>query len=94
MGGVVDAAALVASRCSIRPEVGIILGSGLGGVADQIEPVLSIRYGEIPGFPGSTVPGHKGELVVGMLEGVGVAALKGRVHMYEGHLPSDAPLYW
>lgn len=89
MSVVADAAALVAARCQVKPQVGIILGSGLGGVADQIEPDLVIRCSDIPGFPGSTVPGHKGELVLGTIEGVGVAALKGRVHMYEGHSPAD-----
>lgn len=80
-----EAARVVAGRLSITPTVGIILGSGLGGIANAIEAPVRIPYREIPGFPPSTVPGHAGELVVGMLEGTPVVALSGRFHMYEGH---------
>lgn len=66
------------------PKVGIILGSGLGGLADQVENAVSIPYGEIPGFPISSVHGHAGTLVLGTLAGTEVAVFKGRVHFYEG----------
>lgn len=67
------------------PTVGLILGSGLGILADSIENPLVIPYGEIPDFPQTHVKGHAGELVVGTLHGKTVIALKGRFHYYEGH---------
>lgn len=66
------------------PRVAIILGSGLGGLADQIKGAVSIPYGDLPGFPKSTVVGHAGTLVLGTLGGVAVACFKGRKHVYEG----------
>ncbi len=66
------------------PAIGLILGSGLGYVADTLTDAVVIPYGEIPGFPVSRVEGHKGNLVVGRLDGVCVAAMQGRVHYYEG----------
>ena len=79
------AAQAIRSRIAIRPRIGMILGSGLGGIAQLIERPTRIPYREIPGFPGSTVPGHAGELVAGDLGGAPVVALSGRFHMYEGH---------
>lgn len=79
------AAAAVRERLAIQPRIGVILGSGLGGIAQLIEPAVRIPYREIPGFPGSTVAGHAGELVAGQLGGTPVVALSGRFHMYEGH---------
>ena len=79
------AAAAVRARITIAPRVGIILGSGLGGIASVIEKPLRIAYGEVPGFPAATVPGHAGELVAGWLDGTPSVALSGRFHMYEGH---------
>jgi purine-nucleoside phosphorylase len=67
------------------PTVAMVLGSGLGGYADTLAERQVIPYGEIPGFPRSTVSGHSGELVIGTVEGMVVAAMKGRVHLYEGH---------
>lgn len=73
------------------PQVGLILGSGLGGYADQLgalsggEPPRAFDYGDIPGFPTSGVPGHRGRLVVGARAGVRCVAMQGRVHLYEGH---------
>jgi purine-nucleoside phosphorylase len=67
------------------PEVAIVLGSGLGAATDGIEADAEISYGDIPGFPTPTVPGHQGRLVLGRLAGVSVAAFLGRVHYYEGH---------
>ena len=66
------------------PKLGIILGSGLGQLADDVEKVAVIPYYDIPGFHMSTVPGHMGHLVLGYLEGLPVACLQGRVHFYEG----------
>jgi xanthosine phosphorylase len=73
---------------SVRPRVGIVLGSGLGGLADEVEGAISVDFGDLPGFPLPTVEGHEGRLVIGTLEGVPVACLQGRVHLYEGHPPS------
>lgn len=67
------------------PVAAIVLGSGLGGLADDIREPVRIPYGEIPGFPSATVPGHAGELLAGTLEGRPVLALAGRFHLYEGH---------
>jgi purine-nucleoside phosphorylase len=68
-----------------RPTLGLVLGSGLGVFADQLRAPAVIEYGDIPQFPVSAVEGHAGRLVVGDLGGVGVCAMQGRVHYYEGH---------
>ena len=68
-----------------KPEVGIVLGSGLGKLADQIENPLVIPYSELPGFPVSTAIGHKGNFIVGILGGKCVIAMQGRIHYYEGY---------
>jgi purine-nucleoside phosphorylase len=68
-----------------RPDAGLILGSGLGALADEIEAGVAIPFAAIPGFPQAAVAGHAGRLVIGSLEGVTVAALQGRFHLYEGH---------
>jgi purine-nucleoside phosphorylase len=75
----------IARRGAAQPTVGLILGSGLGDLADQIEAAVRIPYEEIPHFPVSTVPGHAGRLVIGQLCGQTVAAMQGRVHFYEGY---------
>ena len=67
------------------PQVGIILGSGLGALAGEVEAVASISYGEIPGFAQSSVIGHAGRMVLGTLEGTRVLVMQGRLHYYEGH---------
>ncbi|MCE7791092.1 purine-nucleoside phosphorylase [Salipaludibacillus sp. CUR1] len=69
----------------MKPQVGMILGSGLGELADEIENAVRIPYTDIPFFPSSTVAGHKGQLVIGTLEGVSVIAMQGRFHYYEGY---------
>jgi purine-nucleoside phosphorylase len=79
------AAQLVASRASLRPRVGLVLGSGLGGFADSLTGATHIPYAEIPSFPHSTAIGHAGRLVVGNSGDVAVAAMQGRVHLYEGY---------
>jgi xanthosine phosphorylase len=71
------------------PRVGLVLGSGLGGLADEVDAVARIDYAKLPGFPVPRVEGHAGRLVVGTLAGVEVACLQGRVHLYEGH-PASA----
>ena len=68
-----------------KPEIGIVLGSGLGKLADQIENPLVIPYKDIPGFPVSTAIGHKGNFIVGTLGGKTVIAMQGRIHFYEGY---------
>ena len=69
----------------IQPVVGIVLGSGLGKLADEIENPLVIPYRDIPGFPVSTAIGHKGNFIVGTLSGKTVIAMQGRIHYYEGY---------
>jgi purine-nucleoside phosphorylase len=70
---------------SQRPVLGIILGSGLGNFATQVENATAIPYSEIPHFPQSTVAGHSGKLVLGSINGTSVAVMQGRVHAYEGY---------
>lgn len=72
-------------RLKIKPTVGLILGSGLGVLADQMSQPIRIPYQDIPGFPTSTVAGHAGQLVAGELNGVAVVAMQGRFHYYEGY---------
>ncbi|HMA21555.1 MAG TPA: purine-nucleoside phosphorylase [Gemmatimonadaceae bacterium] len=72
------------------PEIGIVLGSGLGGLAADIEDAVRVPFAEVPGFPSATVLGHAGALVSGKLGGRNVIALAGRFHMYEGHPPQLA----
>ena len=79
-------AAFIAEQTEdFRPEVGIILGTGLGDFADNIEEKYSLEYKDIPGFPVSTVEGHKGRLIFGHIEGRRVVAMQGRFHYYEGY---------
>jgi xanthosine phosphorylase len=74
-----------ARKPGFTPRVALILGSGLGGLAEQLQDAVSISYADLPGFPISTVHGHAGELVLGTLAGVPVACMKGRGHFYEGY---------
>jgi xanthosine phosphorylase len=82
----VHAAAAIASARApgLTPRIGMVLGSGLGGVAEELEGAVSIPYSELPGFRSGTVAGHAGALVLGSLAGVPVACLQGRSHLYEG----------
>jgi purine-nucleoside phosphorylase len=80
---------LVKKRTSYRPQIGMILGSGLGALADDIQNADKIPFSELPHWPISTVEGHKGQLVIGTLEGKVVCAMQGRTHFYEGY---DMPL--
>lgn len=80
-----EAAAYILSKITVEPEIGLILGSGLGELAEEtLEPIF-IPYEDIPGFPVSTVEGHKGRLVCGLLEGKYVVSMQGRFHYYEGY---------
>ncbi len=81
----IEAAEFIRRMIKIDPQVGLILGSGLGDLADEIEHPIVIPYGAIPHFPVSTIAGHAGELVIGELEGKNVIAMKGRFHFYEGY---------
>lgn len=80
IGATVDA---IGSRTTLRPAIGLVLGSGLGGLADEVDGV-TIPYADLPGMPVSTAPGHAGRLHVGYLDGHEVVAMQGRVHPYEG----------
>jgi purine-nucleoside phosphorylase len=80
-----QAAEYIFPVAGLRPRIGIILGSGLGAFAEQVQSATTIRYGEIPHFPQSTVAGHSGKLVLGTIGGVPVAVMQGRVHAYEGY---------
>ncbi|MGQ3477518.1 purine-nucleoside phosphorylase [Paenibacillus sp. TY11] len=82
-----EAADYIRAKSGIRPEIGLILGSGLGILADLIQDGMSIPYQDIPHFPVSTVEGHEGELLLGTIEGRAVVMMKGRFHMYEGYGP-------
>ncbi|MDQ3282460.1 MAG: purine-nucleoside phosphorylase [Acidobacteriota bacterium] len=84
-----DAVAFIQSKSTLQPEVGVILGSGLGNVVDAVETEASIPYGDIPGAKASTVAGHQGRLILGRANGTPVAIMQGRVHFYEGHEMSD-----
>lgn len=79
------AAAVILERSALRPRVGLVLGSGLGKLADTLGERVSVPYSDIPGWPVSTVVGHQGNLVLGKLEGQIVAAQQGRAHFYEGY---------
>jgi purine-nucleoside phosphorylase len=79
------AADFILARTSLRPRIGIVLGSGLGAFAGQLADAAAIPFAEIPHFPQSTVPGHSSRLVVGTVTGVPVAVMQGRVHAYEGY---------
>jgi purine-nucleoside phosphorylase len=90
---VAHAAALIGEQLGgCHPRLAMILGSGLGQLADRIERAANIPYADIPGFPPSTVVGHAGRLVAGAIDGCDVIALSGRFHLYEGHGASIAGL--
>ena len=79
------AAQVIRARAPATPQVGLILGSGLGGFADGLGDATAIDYGDVPGFPRGHVAGHRGRLVLGERGGARCVAMQGRVHMYEGH---------
>ena len=87
-----EAAGIVRERTSLVPSFGLILGSGLGGVVDDMTEAETFPFAELPGFPAPTVPGHQGRLSLGKLDGVPVAASRGRIHYYEGNELSTCAL--
>jgi purine-nucleoside phosphorylase len=84
-----EAVDYIQPKLTEKPTIGLVLGSGLGVLADEIENPTVIPYHEIPGFTASTVVGHKGQLVIGKLQGKQVVAMQGRFHYYEGHDLAD-----
>jgi purine-nucleoside phosphorylase len=80
---------MISARSGVQPEVALILGSGLGNLADEIETPVVVPYAEIPYFPVPTVAEHAGQLVIGTLQGARVVAMRGRVHYYEGYSLRD-----
>jgi purine-nucleoside phosphorylase len=84
------AAAFIAERSRERPSIGLVLGSGLGGFADELSEAVRVPYAEIPEMPQSRVAGHAGNLCLGRVAGVPVACLQGRAHIYEGNTPARA----
>jgi len=83
---------MVLSKTSFKPKVALVLGSGLGGYASEIEVEATVDYDAIPGFPVSTVPGHQGRFVFGHVKSVPVIIMQGRVHYYEGYHMNDVVL--
>ena len=80
-------AAAVRARTDLVPDVGIVLGSGLGGLADDLDDAVAVPFSELPGWPEATAPGHVGRLLLGRLGGRTVVLLQGRFHLYEGNDP-------
>jgi purine-nucleoside phosphorylase len=80
-----DAISSLRARTALAPKIAVVLGSGLGDFAKELSDAVSIPYGEIPGWPPSTAIGHAGKLVLGQIEGVDVAVMAGRNHLYEGY---------
>ncbi len=80
-----SAAKFLLSQTPLRPKIGLVLGSGLGGFADELADATRIPYVNIPFFPRSTAVGHAGQMVIGTAGGIPVAAMQGRVHLYEGY---------
>jgi purine-nucleoside phosphorylase len=87
---IADAARYIEREVTLRPAVAVVLGSGLGAFAETLEEQVVIPYTDIPGWPHSTAVGHAGKLIVGKIEGLAVAALAGRAHLYEGYTAQDA----
>ncbi|SUP01341.1 Purine nucleoside phosphorylase 1 [Tissierella praeacuta] len=84
-----EAVDFIVSKTDYLPKIGLVLGSGLGSLADEIQNPIIIKYDEIPGFPKSTVEGHAGQLVIGELSNKIVVAMQGRFHFYEGYNLKD-----
>jgi len=82
---IAEAATVLKRHIHFQPKIGIILGSGLDALADEIEEAVRVRFADVPHFPVSSVEGHRGEVVAGRLCGAGLFALSGRVHYYEGY---------
>lgn len=89
---IAEATDFIKSKVNFVPEYGMILGSGLGSLAEELDNKIIIPYSEIPNFPKSTAPGHSGNLVFGDLSGKKVVAMQGRFHLYEGYTPKEVSL--
>ena len=87
-----QAAQFTLDRASLRPRIGVVLGSGLGAVADDLRDAVRIPYEEIPHFPKSTAEGHAGVLVLGMIDNIPLVVMQGRPHLYEGYSPGQVVL--
>ena len=87
-----QAAQFILERASLRPRIGLVLGSGLGAVAAALRDAVRIPYEEIPHFPKSTAEGHAGILVLGTLDDIPLAVMQGRAHLYEGYSPAQVVL--
>src|SRR6476659_4817628 len=77
----------VRAHTDLRPRVGLVLGSGLGGVADAVTDAVAIPFEALPGWPAPSAPGHRGRFILGTIQGVPVCCLQGRLHLYEGLEP-------
>jgi purine-nucleoside phosphorylase len=77
------------AQTPLRPRLALVLGSGLGGFADELTDAVRVPYADIPHFPRSTAVGHAGRMVIGKAAGIAVAAMQGRVHLYEGYSPQE-----
>lgn len=82
----------IRSKITVKCELGMILGSGLGELVNQIEDAVTISYKDIPHLPSSTAPGHSGNLIFGKIQGKSVVVMQGRLHVYEGYSPIEATL--
>lgn len=89
VGNVDETVAVVHGRSGLQPRVGVILGTGLGGLATEIDVETEISYEDLPHFPLPTVESHSGRLILGTLDGVSVVAMQGRFHLYEGYSLQD-----
>jgi len=87
-----ETAAFIRARIKVTPEIGIILGTGLGGLISEIEDQVALPYTYIPNFPVSTVEGHAGQLIFGRLSGRNIVAMQGRFHYYEGYTMREVTL--
>jgi purine-nucleoside phosphorylase len=85
-----EAKRYIEGRAPARPTIGVVLGSGLGAFADALDHRTELSYSEIPGWPASTAIGHAGKLVIGQLDGLELAVMAGRAHLYEGNTPAQA----
>src|SRR5436309_10661979 len=83
------AAQLILARTSLRPQIALVLGSGLGSFADSLTDATRVPYSDIPAFPRSTAIGHAGQMILGNAGSVPVAAMQGRAHLYEGYSPQE-----
>ena len=83
------AARFILAKTKLRPKIALVLGSGLGAFADEFAKPTKIAYAKIPNFPRSTAVGHAGQLVLGTVDGIAVAGMQGRVHLYEGYSVKD-----